>query len=42
MLYHGSVRVPKSASPGAAIVRVRLPDSSQYESYVSEIPVTIE
>jgi len=42
MLYHGSVRVPKAAKPGPAIVRVRLPDSSAYESYVSEIPVTIE
>jgi hypothetical protein len=40
--YHGPVRVPKDARPGPAIVRVRLPESSKYESFTTEIPVTIE
>jgi hypothetical protein len=42
MLYHGPVRVPKDAKPGPAIMRVRLPESSEYESFTTEIPVTIE
>lgn len=42
MLYHGPVRVPKDAKPGPAVMRVRLPESSAYESFTTEIPVTIE
>jgi hypothetical protein len=42
MLCHGPVRVPMDAKPGPAIMRVRLPESSEYESFVTEIPVTIE
>jgi hypothetical protein len=36
------VRVPKDAKPGPAILRVRLPESSAFESFTTEIPVTIE
>jgi hypothetical protein len=42
MLYHGPVRVPEDAKPGQAIVRVRLPESSRWESSVTDIPVVIE
>jgi hypothetical protein len=36
------VRVPKDAKPGPAKMRVRLPESSAYESFTTEIPVNIE
>jgi hypothetical protein len=41
-IYRGPVRIPKDAAKGPAIMRVRLPDSSAYESYVTDLPVTIE
>lgn len=41
MLYHGPVRVPKDAEPGPAVMRVRLPESSAYESFTTTLPVTI-
>ena len=42
MLYYGPVRVPENAKPGGAIVRVRLPESSAWESFVTDIRVRIE
>lgn len=42
MLCHGSVRVPKNAKPGAAVVRVVMPESSSYGSFATDIPVTIK
>jgi len=42
MLYYGPVRVPDEAQAGDAIVRVRLPESSAYESFVTDIPVKIK
>ncbi len=42
VVYHGPISVPKDAKPGPAIMRVRLPESSEFESFTSEIPVTIE
>lgn len=42
MLCHGSVRVPKDARPGSAIVRVRMPENAAYRSFPTDIPVTIQ
>jgi hypothetical protein len=42
MLYWGPVRVPEDAKPGQAVVRVSLPDSSRWDSFPTDIPVTIE
>jgi hypothetical protein len=36
------VRVPKDAKPGPAKMLVRLPESSAYESFTTELPVTIQ
>jgi hypothetical protein len=41
-IYRGPVRIPKDAAKGPALLRVRLPDSSAYDSYVTDLPVTIE
>ena len=41
-IYHGPVKIPKDAAKGPALLRVRLPDSSAYESFTTEIPVTID
>lgn len=41
-IYHGPVKIPKDAARGPATLRVRLPESSAYESFTTEIPVTIE
>lgn len=41
MLYHGPVRVPSDASKGKAIVRVEMPPESAFESFPTDIPVTI-
>lgn len=41
-IYRGPMRVPKDAAKGPAIMRVRLPDSSAYESYVTDLSLTIE
>lgn len=42
MLYAGPVRVPDDAKPGAAVMRVSLPDSSRHDSFPTDLPVTIE
>jgi hypothetical protein len=41
-IFHGPLKVPKDAATGPATLRVRLPDSSAYESFPSELAVTIE
>jgi len=41
-VYCGRVKIPKDAAKGSALLRVRLPDSSAYESFTTEIPLTIE
>jgi hypothetical protein len=41
MLYHGPVRVPASARPGKAIVRVEFPEGSTYRSIATDIEVDL-
>ncbi len=41
MLYHGPVRVPASARPGKAIVRVEFPEGSTYKSIATDIEVQL-
>ncbi len=41
MLYHGPVRVPENAQPGAATMLVEFPKGSQYRCFPTEIPVEI-
>jgi hypothetical protein len=41
MLYHGPVRVPDSARPGSAKIRVELPKDCGYTSVATEIAVEL-
>ncbi len=41
MLYHGPVRVPEDARPGKAIIRVELSEQSKFESFPTDIEVTL-
>jgi len=41
MLYHGPVRVPASARPGKATVRVEFPEGSTYRSIATDIPIEL-
>lgn len=41
MLYHGPVRVPADARPGKAIVRVKFPEDSKYQSLATDIAVEL-
>ena len=42
MLYHGPVRVPENAAKGKAIVRVTMPETSLYDSFPTDLEVTIK
>ena len=41
MLYYGPVRVPSTARPGKAVMRVELPSSSKFTSVPTDIPVEL-
>jgi hypothetical protein len=41
MLYHGPVRVPASARPGKAIVRVEFAEGSTYQSIATDMEVEL-
>ena len=41
MLYHGPVRVPASARPGKAIIRVEFPEGSTYQSTATDIEIEL-
>ena len=42
MLMHGPVWVPDDAAEGKAVLRIELPESSKYESFATDLEVTIE
>ncbi len=42
MLYHGPVRVPEDAAKGKAIMRVTMPELSLFDSFPTDLDVTIK
>jgi hypothetical protein len=41
MLHHGPVRVPEDAQAGKAVMRVKHPQTSQFKSMATDIPVEL-